>query len=78
MVSVPLPDVLWGRTLRRLESVLLHVGVHETARRNAWAAVCADRARARDRRAAERGLSRLNARPPDALPDVDDGAGRPD
>lgn len=38
MVSVPLPDVLWGRTLRRLESVLLHVGVHETARRNARSA----------------------------------------
>lgn len=74
MASMPLPDVPLGRTLRRLESVLLHVGVHETARRNAWAAVCADRARARDRRTAERGLSRLDAH----LPDIDDDAGRPD
>lgn len=41
-----------GRSLRAVESFLLSGG-QQTARRNAWAAVVADRQRARDRRDAE-------------------------
>ncbi|MGD9482035.1 hypothetical protein WDH52_02050 [Streptomyces sp. TRM70308] len=41
--------------LRALETVLLRGG-HRTARRNAWAAVLADRRRARDRQEAVRAL----------------------
>jgi hypothetical protein len=39
--------------LRAVETILLRGGGQQTARRNAWAAVCEDRRRARDRREAQ-------------------------
>jgi hypothetical protein len=47
-----------GRGLRAVESFLLSGG-QQTARRNAWAAVVADRQRARDRRDAEHEMDAL-------------------
>lgn len=44
--------------LRAVESFLLRGG-QQTARRNAWAAVVADRQRAKDRREAEREMDSL-------------------
>ncbi|WP_335984123.1 hypothetical protein [Streptomyces sp. CA2R106] len=44
--------------LRAVESFLLGGG-QQTARRNAWAAVVADRQRAKDRREAEREIAAL-------------------
>jgi hypothetical protein len=46
--------------LRAVESFLLRGG-QQTARRNAWAAVVADRQRARDRREAERVVAALTS-----------------
>jgi len=48
-----------GRMFRAVESVLMFEGGQRTARRNAWAAVCADRNRARARAEASAILARL-------------------
>lgn len=47
-----------ANALRAVESFLLRGG-QQTARRNAWAAVVADRQRARDRREAEHEMAAL-------------------
>ena len=49
-----------SRGLRAVESFLLSGG-QQTARRNAWAAVVADRQRARDRRDAEFEMNALTS-----------------
>ncbi|WP_406295901.1 hypothetical protein OG948_11265 [Embleya sp. NBC_00888] len=48
-----------GRVFRAVETVLMFEGGQRTARRNAWAAVCADRNRARARAEASDILARL-------------------
>ncbi|GCD96318.1 hypothetical protein [Embleya hyalina] len=48
-----------GRVFRAVETVLMFEGGQRTARRNAWAAVCADRSRARARAEASDILARL-------------------
>jgi hypothetical protein len=57
-VLPPRPHVPVAGALRAVESFLLSGG-QQTARRNAWAAVVADRQRARDRREAEHELAAL-------------------
>ncbi|WP_225850846.1 hypothetical protein [Streptomyces sp. HPF1205] len=52
------PYVPVAGALRAVESFLLRGG-QQTARRNAWAAVVADRQRARDRREAEHEMAAL-------------------
>ncbi|WP_329131041.1 hypothetical protein OG552_09020 [Streptomyces sp. NBC_01476] len=52
------PPVPMSGALRAVESFLLSGG-QQTARRNAWAAVVADRQRARDRREAEHEMAAL-------------------
>jgi hypothetical protein len=47
--------------LRAMEAILLRGGGQRTARRNAWAAVCEDRRRARDRHEAQSVLGVLGA-----------------
>lgn len=47
--------------LRAVEAVLLRGGGQRTARRNAWAAVCEDRQRARVRREAQSVLGVLDS-----------------
>nr|WP_189129703.1 hypothetical protein [Wenjunlia tyrosinilytica] len=54
-VSAPVPTTASSPVadaLRAVEAILLRGG-QQTARRNAWAAVCEDRRRARDRREAQ-------------------------
>ncbi|MEE4544134.1 hypothetical protein V2S66_19420 [Streptomyces sp. V4-01] len=54
----PLPYAPVAGALRAVETFLLSGG-QQTARRNAWAAVVADRQRARDRREAEHEMAAL-------------------
>ncbi|WP_372440895.1 hypothetical protein [Actinacidiphila acididurans] len=54
----PYPHMPVTGALRAVESFLLRAG-QQTARRNAWAAVVADRQRARDRREAEHEMAAL-------------------
>jgi hypothetical protein len=54
------PHVPVAGALRAVESFLLRGG-QQTARRNAWAAVVADRQRARDRREAEHEMAALTS-----------------
>lgn len=56
-----------ARALRAVESFLLSGG-QQTARRNAWAAVVADRQRARDRRDAARAMEALSGAGADGRP----------
>jgi hypothetical protein len=55
------PYVPVAGALRAVETFLLSSG-QQTARRNAWAAVVADRQRARDRRDAEHEMAALSGR----------------
>jgi hypothetical protein len=57
-LSVVRPHAPVSGALRAVESFLLSGG-QQTARRNAWAAVVADRQRARDRREAEHEMAAL-------------------
>lgn len=57
-VHAPHPHVPVTGALRAVESFLLRGG-QQTARRNAWAAVVADRQRAKDRREAEYEMNAL-------------------
>lgn len=68
--SRPRPALGSARALRAVESFLLSGG-QQTARRNAWAAVEADRRRARDRSDAARAMAAL------AAARTDGGAGLP-
>jgi hypothetical protein len=63
------PHVPVSGALRAVESFLLRGG-QQTARRNAWAAVVADRQRARDRREAEHEMAALarTVRDPELTP----------
>jgi hypothetical protein len=60
-VHAPLPYAPVTGALRAVESFLLSGG-QQTARRNAWSAVVADRQRARDRREAEHEMNALTGR----------------
>jgi hypothetical protein len=65
-VPTPHPHVVpVAGALRAVESFLLSGG-QQTARRNAWAAVVADRQRAKDRREAESVLNALISGAPGA------------
>ncbi|WP_414720847.1 hypothetical protein [Streptomyces sp.] len=57
-MQAPHPHVPVAGALRAVESFLLRGG-QRTARRNAWAAVVADRQRAKDRREAEYEMNAL-------------------
>jgi hypothetical protein len=58
--TVVRPHAPVAGALRAVESFLLSGG-QQTARRNAWAAVVADRQRARDRREAEHEMAALTS-----------------
>ncbi|WP_405580680.1 hypothetical protein [Streptomyces sp. NBC_01190] len=59
-LTVVRPHAPVSGALRAVESFLLSGG-QQTARRNAWAAVVADRQRARDRREVEHEMAALEA-----------------
>ena len=61
------PEHMSSRALRAVESLLLPGG-QQTARRNAWTAVVADRRRARDRSDAARAMDALAAVQPHGDP----------
>jgi hypothetical protein len=63
----PRPYAPVAGALRVVETFLLSGG-QQTARRNAWAAVVADRQRARDRREAERAMAGLTGPEAPSLP----------